>query len=99
MLRYILERGQSLYLRLQYNDRDKNPANFDSFTANITNNNTKSIVQSITSYDTYDVGDIGVLITTENLEAGRYYVNLKATLGDYQEEDVIMLDIQDHEGK
>ncbi|WP_036226485.1 hypothetical protein [Mesoaciditoga lauensis] len=99
MLKYIVEQGQTVSLYLDYSDKDKNPITPDSFEATITEQATDTKVQTITNYDVIETGSLKVMIDTQNLNAGRHFINLKASLGNYHEEDVIVLDIQNHEGK
>jgi hypothetical protein len=99
MLKYIAEQGQSLAFYLDYTDIDGKPLTPETFGAVVTEEATNTIVQTVSQYDIPTVGTIRVLIDTQNLNVGRHFINFKATNGTYKQEDVVLLDIQNHEGK
>ena len=99
MLKYIAEQGQTLAFYLDYTGLDKSPLTPETFEAVVTEEATNTIVQTVSQYDTPSVGTIRVLIDTENFNVGRHFINFKAVNGEYHQEDVILLDIQNHEGQ
>jgi hypothetical protein len=99
MLKYIAEQGRTLAFYLDCTDLDKNPLTPNTFEAVVTEEATNTIVQTVSQYDIPIVGTIRVLIDTQNLNVGRHFINFKATNGTYKQEDVVLLDIQNHEGR
>ena len=99
MLKYITEQGQTLAFYLDYTDLDKSPLTPETFEAVVTEEATNTIVQTVSQYDIPTVGTVRVLIDTQSLNVGRHFINFKAVNGVYHQEDVVLLDIQNHEGQ
>lgn len=99
MLRYVVEQGQTKGIKLYYTDISDNPTTPTTFQAIVTEQATDTVVKTISEYDVLDTGTIAVYIDTQDLNVGRHFITFKATMGDYQQEDVVVFDIQNHEGK
>lgn len=94
----IAEKGQTKELEIDYRDQNGNPLAPDTFEAVITEAATDIVVATITDHTVSESGSIIVDIPTSFLNVGRHFINIKATHQDYHQENVVMLDIHDHEG-
>jgi len=98
MLKFTAEQGQTMYFELAYADIDGNPSTPDSLTTTVTELKTNQIVKTLTNFDVLSEGNVGILLDTADLNVGRHYVNFHAIKGPYHQEDVLTLDVQNHEG-
>ena len=95
----VVEKGKTVEIELTFTDDKGNQVNPDAFEAVITEQKTNSVVKTIPEYTVVDIGVYRFLINTVDFDPGWYYINVKASRGNYTQEKAGLLIVQNHEGQ